>query len=322
MTTTKTEFDLDHPARSRTARKLAITVLAGGPSGERQISLQSGRAVADALESLGHTVHLEDIAPDNLAALARDVDCVFVALHGTFGEDGQIQRILERRGLCYCGSGPNACALAMNKAAAKAHFRAVGIPTPNWDVARPETLSQVMSRRPPPVVVKPVTEGSSLACHIVREAAQYQPALEQVVADYGEALVEEFIPGREITIGILGDSPLPAIEIRTPRDFYDYDAKYVDEDTEYVFDFDLPTDLLERVADMSVKAHRALGCRDFSRADWRIDPHLQPQLLEVNVIPGLTSHSLLPKAAARAHLTMPMLCQAIVHAAINRRGGE
>jgi D-alanine-D-alanine ligase len=301
-------------------KKLAITVLSGGPSGEREVSLESGRAVGEALESLGHDVHLSDIGPDNLSALARQVDCVFIALHGRFGEDGQVQRILERRGLTYCGSGPEACALAMNKDRAKARFAELGLPTPRYAVATAETIEEALGSWSLPVVVKPVLEGSSLNCHIVRDAGQFRPAVEQVVEGYGECLIEDYIPGREITVGILGESALAPLEIRTPREFYDYEAKYVDENTEYSFDVDLPSDLLERVAAMSLGAHRGLGCRDFSRVDWRVDPdRLEPYLLEVNVIPGLTSHSLVPKAAAHSGLSMPLLCQCLVDMAMKRR---
>ncbi len=319
MTTTKTDFGLSGCNTTDTREKLAITVLAGGPGGEREISLQSGEAVAGALRSLGHAVHCEDITPQNLTALARDVDCVFVALHGTFGEDGQVQRLLEGRGLRYTGSAPSTCMLAMNKAAAKGRLRDAGIPTPRWDVATAETMQDLMTRWRPPVVVKPVAEGSSLACHMVREASQFRPAIERVVAGYGEALIEEYISGLEITVGILGDRALDPIEIRTRREFYDYQAKYVDEDTEYLFDIDLAPNLLERLSALSLTAHRELGCRDFSRVDWRVDPDRgEAYVLEVNVIPGLTSHSLLPKAAARAGLSMPAMCQSIVDAAMSR----
>ncbi len=303
----------------KTDEKLALTVLAGGPSGERDISLQSGQAVADALKSRGHSVHLEDIGPNNLSALAREVDCVFVALHGKFGEDGAVQEILDQRGLSYCGSGPKACTLAMNKVAAKKRFLDLGLPTPRWALATKDTIEESLAAWSLPIVAKPVSEGSSLNCHIIREFEEFRLKVEQVIAEYGECLVEEYIPGMEIAVGILGETALPPVEIRTKRDFYDYQAKYVDEDTEYGFDIDLPTDLLERVVKMSVQAHNGVGCRDFSRVDWRIDTkRLKPYLLEINVIPGLTAHSLLPKAANQAGLGMAEMCQFIVDSAIKR----
>lgn len=323
MATTRTGFDVERVTRTPGQQKLAITVLCGGPSGEREVSLQSGQCVAEALESLGHKVYLEDISPENVGALARAVDCVFVALHGRFGEDGQVQEILERRGLAYCGSGPAACALAMDKAAAKEKFRSIDVPTPRYVVADSNNISEAVAAWSLPVVVKPVQEGSSLHCHIIRDFAQLRPAVEQVVRLYGSAMIEDYIPGREVTIGVLGEKVLPAIEIRTKREFYDYKAKYVDEDTQYLFDIPLPATLLEQMGRMSLEAHRALGCRDFSRMDWRVDDSQgKAYLLETNVIPGLTSHSLLPKAAARAGLAFPAMCQSIVDSAIRRRFGR
>lgn len=309
-------------------QKLAVTVLAGGPSNEREISLESGKAVAAALQTLGHDVIVADVGPNDFKGLAREVDCVFIALHGRFGEDGEIQKVLERRGLAYSGSGPDACAIAMNKYLSKKKFEELGLPTPRYAVATRCTASEAtelsireaMAAWSLPVVVKPVKEGSSLHCHIVREFEQFRPAIDSVLKIYGDCLVEEFIPGKEITVGILGDRVLPPIEIRTKRDFYNYQAKYQDDDTQYLFDIDLPSDLLGRIEAMSLKAHEGLGCRDFSRVDWRVDPETQEAyILEVNVIPGMTAHSLVPKAAAKAGLTMPELCQFIVDAAVKRK---
>jgi D-alanine-D-alanine ligase len=301
-------------------QKLAITVLAGGPGGERDVSLQSGKGVSEALRSLGHDVQTADIGPDNLAALAREVDCVFVALHGAFGEDGQVQEILQRRNLAYVGSGPEACALAMDKARAKAKFIELGIPTPRFAVAKADTIREAVGAWTLPVVVKPVREGSSLNCLIISEFAGFRPTVERIVEKYGDCLIEDYIPGKELTVGILGNQALPPIEIRTKRQFYDYTAKYVDDDTVYDFDIDLPQELLADVERMSLQAHQGLGCRDFSRVDWRIDDRDgKPYMLEVNVIPGLTSHSLLPKAAGKAGLSMPQMCQFLVELAMKRK---
>ncbi len=320
MATTKAKFDVSRMTRAMTKQKLAITVLSGGPSGEREVSLESGKAVAAALESQGHTVHVADVGPENLQALAREVDCVFIALHGTFGEDGQIQDILEQRGLAYTGSGPDACALAMNKPRAKQRFIDAGLPTPRFAVATPDSLRESLAAWSLPVVVKPCREGSSLFCRIVRDFEDFRPSVEQVIDRYGECLIEEYIPGREITVGVLGEEAMAPIEIRTKREFYDYDAKYVDEDTEYDFDIDLPQELLDHIVEMSLKAHQTLGCRDFSRVDWRVDDQtMKPYILEINVIPGLTSHSLVPKAAERAGLPMPLMCRFIVDEAIKRK---
>ncbi|HVP09830.1 MAG TPA: D-alanine--D-alanine ligase [Phycisphaerae bacterium] len=320
MKSTSVRFDATKVSRAPAMQKLAITVLAGGPGGEREVSLESGKGVSEALRSLGHEVHCEDIGPDNLGALARQVDCVFIALHGKFGEDGEVQAILERRGLPYIGSGPEACALAMDKARAKAKFAEMGIPTPRYAVAAPQNLREALAAWSLPLVVKPVREGSSLNCLIIEDVAQLRPAVQGLIQEYGDCLIEEYIPGKEITVGILGDMALPPIEIRTKRQFYDYTAKYVDNDTEYDFDIHLPEGLLVDVEAMSLRAHQGLGCRDFSRVDWRVDDRDgKPCLLEVNVIPGLTSHSLLPKAAARAGLAMPQMCQFLVDLAMKRK---
>ncbi|MEE8170077.1 MAG: D-alanine--D-alanine ligase [Phycisphaerae bacterium] len=302
------------------APKRRVTVLCGGPSREHNVSLQSGRAIGDALAERGHGVRLEDVAPNRLGALDHPADVVFVALHGAFGEDGQIQAILEKRGIAYTGSGPAASSLAIHKADAKRRLLEAGLPTPRFDVVGPAAVTTAAQDWPLPVVVKPVSEGSSICCHIVRTRAALTPALNEVTAAYGEALVEAFVPGLEITVGILEDKPLPPIQIRSRSTFYDYHAKYEAADTEYAFEIDLPASLLAELGDMSLAAHRALGCRDFSRVDWRVDPgSRQPFILEVNTIPGFTSHSLLPMAVERIGLPMPRLCERIVELAVSRK---
>lgn len=323
MTATKTSFGSLIGERPAVRRRLAITVLAGGPGGEREVSLESGRVVAEALRSLGHQVYLNDISPGQLAALARQVDCVFVALHGEFGEDGQVQQILEDRGLAYTGSSPETCRLAMDKAAAKERFVKAGVPTPRYAVATPATLAEAVACWSLPAVVKPIREGSSLHCRILRDAAGLRPAVETIIHRYGDCLIEEYIPGLELTVGILGEAALDPLEIRTSREFYDYQAKYIDDTTVYDFDINLPAELLGQVRETSIEAHRLLGCRGFSRVDWRVNPEtMQAYVLEVNVIPGLTNHSLLPKAAARIGLSMAGLCQFLINDGLKRRYGD
>jgi len=307
------------PVHPLAERALKITVLSGGPSSEREVSLKSGRAVADALVSIGHEVQLADIDPGHLDALDIPADVVFIALHGAFGEDGQVQRLLEQRALRYCGSGPEASALAMDKAAAKKRFVEAGVPTPRFEVATPQTVAQVLSRWSAPVALKPVDAGSSVDCVMAGEDATLRARLPELADRYGCCLVEQYVQGPELTVGVLGDEALPAIQIRTRRAFYDYQAKYEDEDTEYLFEIDLPVDVLERVRALSLAAHRALGCRDFSRVDWMVDARTHaPYVLEINAIPGFTSHSLLPKAAARVGLSFPALCQRIVEMTCRR----
>ncbi|HOB75425.1 MAG TPA: D-alanine--D-alanine ligase [Phycisphaerae bacterium] len=302
-----------------THKQLQITVLSGGPSAEREVSLKSGRAVAAALESLGHKVRIADIAPDSLEALAIPADLVFIALHGSFGEDGQLQQILERHGIRYTGSGPEASALAMDKVAAKYRFIEAEVPTPRFDVVEAGKIDEAMRNWSLPVVVKPIADGSSVDTTIVRDPAGLRDVLSRMTAKYGRCLVEQYIAGPELTVGVLRDEPLPPIQIRTRREFYNYEAKYLDEDTEYLFDIDLPAPTLRLVQDLSVKAGQALGCRDFCRVDWMVDAvTLQPYCLEINTIPGFTDHSLLPKAAAKAGIGFAMLCQRIVESALAR----
>lgn len=292
---------------------LAVTVLAGGPGPEREVSLESGAAVHAALSRLGHNALLRDISPNDLSALDEAADFVFIALHGEFGEDGSLQAELDRRGLRYTGCGAEASRLAMNKVAAKKRFEAAGVPTPRYAVVTGGFAVRELDTVGVPAVVKPVSSGSSVDTSIIRDTAALRGAAEQVARKYGEALVEQYIKGPELTVGVLGDVALPVCEIRTTREFYDYHAKYIDDSTQYLFDLDLPADLLKRVQDIGLAAHRSLGCRAFSRVDVMVDgATMRPFVLEVNTIPGMTSHSLLPKGAARIGLDFDQLCQRMI----------
>ncbi len=310
-------------AAPRAVESLAITVLAGGPSAERAVSLESGKAVHEALLRLGHEATLCDIGPDDLSALDRPTDFVFIALHGAFGEDGQVQAELDRRGLPYFGSGAAASRLAMDKAEAKRRFDCVGVPTPPFEVVDASGLEGLTTRFALPAVVKPVDSGSSVDTTIARTTEALLCDATALVEKYGRALVEWYIAGPELTVGVLGDTALPVCEIRADRDFYDYQAKYLDDNTSYVFDLDLPSALLQRVQRLSLTAHRTLGCRVLSRVDWMIDAKtLEPYVLEINTIPGFTSHSLVPKAAACVGLDFDQLCQRIVELSLAQvRGG-
>lgn len=292
---------------------LRMTVLAGGVGTEREVSLESGKAVLKAMARLGHQVTLSDITPGDLSALDRPVDFVFIALHGEFGEDGTVQRHLEARDLPYSGSDAKASRIAMDKVASKRLFESVNVPTPAYEVVTPNTLGSLTVRMAAPAVVKPIASGSSVDTSIARCSDQLHRAAAKVVNQYGAALVERYIRGPELTVGVLGDVALPVCEIRPSGDFYDYHAKYVANDTQYLFDLAWPSSLLERVQRLSVEAHRVLGCRSFSRVDWMVDESTgEPYALEVNTIPGFTSHSLLPKAASRIGLSFDDLCQRIV----------
>ncbi len=293
-------------------QKLRITVLCGGPSAEREVSLQSGQAIADALRRRGHEVFVSDIGPDQLGALDQPSDVIFPALHGTFGEDGTIQSIMEQRGLRFVGSGAFASAQAMDKVATKQLAATLDIPTPEFEVLE----RGQHPRLAPPLVVKPVDQGSSVATTIVRQGSELGPALEQVLRPFGRALLERFIEGDELTVGIVGRRALPPICIRPKRGFYDYEAKYLADDTEYLFDAGLPSAVLSRVSEMSRRLFDALGCRHLGRVDWMIDRETRPWLLEVNTLPGFTSHSLLPKAAAHAGVPFEELTDRLVRMAL------
>jgi D-alanine-D-alanine ligase len=293
-------------------RRLRITVLRGGPSAEREISLASGQAVADALRRRGHDVFVSDIGPENLAALDQPTDVVFPALHGTFGEDGVLQAILEQRGIRFVGSGSQACALAMDKVAAKQRVADLGIDTPAFEVVTKESLSGGGPQLAPPLVVKPVAEGSSVLTTIVRDTAALLPSIQAVVERYGRALLERFITGDEITVGMVGDRALPPICVRPQREFYDYQAKYQDDRTEYLFEAGHPEGLLAQAQQFSRRVFVELGCRHLARVDWMLGADGRLWFLEINTIPGFTSHSLVPKAAARLGVSFDELVEQLV----------
>lgn len=303
------------PAAER--RLLRITVLAGGPSAERAISLESGRAVADALRRRGHQVHVADIGPEQLDALDHPADVVFPALHGTFGEDGTVQHLLAARGLRFVGSDARASAIAIDKAATKARVAAAGIPTPRYEVWDASDLAAKSAPGLPlPVIVKPVDQGSSVGTTIVRDQVEFLPAVRLTTTTFGRALVEEFIVGRELTVGIIGDQALPPICVRPKRPFYDYEAKYLDDQTEYLFETGYEPALLEQAQALSRRAFGILGCRHLARVDWMIDADNRLWFLEINTIPGFTSHSLVPKAATRIGVAFDDLVERLVRMAL------
>lgn len=294
--------------RPQTGRQLHVTVLLGGPSAERAVSIQSGRAIIDGLRKRGHEVFESDIGPDNLVALDHAADVVFPALHGPFGEDGTLQSIMEQRKLRFVGSGSRASATAMDKVATKRIAAGAGALTPEFEVI---TSGQIPSFAPP-VVVKPIDQGSSVGTTIVRDSAALAHAVETVIQPYGRALVERFIPGDEITVGIVGEETLPPICIRPKREFYDYEAKYVAADTEYLFDAGYPQRVLDEARALSKRIFDELGCRHLARVDWMVDRDHRLWFLEVNTLPGFTSHSLVPKAAAHVGIPFDELVERLV----------
>ena len=308
--------------KSLLARTLVIGVLMGGASRERPVSLASGRAVARALKRLGHEVRPLDVRPGDVSAgLLDGLDVAFLALHGRWGEDGGIQGELDALGACYTGSGPEASRLAMDKVVAKDRFSAAGIPTPAFRVAAPgdvDMLAEAMDKLGPILFVKPVADGSSIGVSRTQSMAALRRGAEKVWKGGDPALVERCIVGREFTVGILGERALPLVEIRTPGGWYNYHAKYRSDRTQYILDHGLALKVEDRMVEVAIGAHGALGCRDLSRVDVMLPDEGEPQVLEVNTIPGFTGHSLLPKAAARAGLSFGHLCERIAALAMRR----
>jgi D-alanine-D-alanine ligase len=291
-----------------------VAVLYGGISVERDVSLVSGRQVIAALREGGFDVTPIEVGADLravLAALDPAPDVVFNALHGRFGEDGAIQGVLDWLGVPYTHSGVRASALAMDKAAAKALFAAAGLPVAAGRVIDIADLDSA-DPLPRPYVVKPLNEGSSVGVSIIRDGDNRRAAVVEGWHYGPQAIVEEYIPGRELTVGVLGDRALAVTEIAPKHGFYDYESKYADGGSRHVVPAQLHPTTTARALDMAVAAHRALGCRGASRADFRYDDTQGTPgrlvLLEVNTQPGLTPTSLLPEQAAHLGMSFGRLC--------------
>lgn len=298
-----------------------VGILAGGPSNEREISLRSGRAVYNALIAqkidatffdVRHNIH------DIIKSGAMDV--AFIALHGRFGEDGTVQKILEDAHIPYTGSGVEASRLSLDKVASKHIFEKNGIPVPKYIICeKGEVDIDSIFRLGLPLVVKPQFEGSSIGLAIVKERAALGPALDKAFV-YGEkVLAEEFIEGRELTVGILDDEPLAVIEIVTKDHVYDYTAKYNAPETRYLVPAPIGKAAFEKAQALAKRAHDLLGCAFFSRVDMMMDKNDDIFVLEVNTIPGMTERSLLPKAAQVKGLNFNQLCVKIIESALRKK---
>jgi len=299
------------------SRKLNITVMLGGPSAEREVSLRSGAAVAKALRSLGHTIH--ELDPRNDAwALPAGTDVVFLALHGTYGEDGTVQRRLDELGALYTGCDAEASRIAFDKVLTKQRCLEAGVPT-----ARHLVVNAGKTPWPrdwaPPLVVKPVRQGSSVGLQFVERATDWPAALAEALKFDSEVLVEEKIIGRETTVAILGGKPLPVVEVRPRTGSYDYQNKYTAGRTEYFCPADFDAAMTKRIQAAAAGAFRAIGGRDYARVDVMVGAQGGPVVLEVNTLPGMTETSLLPKAAAAAGLDYAQLCQRMVELALKRK---
>lgn len=294
-----------------------VAVLLGGRSAEREVSLRSGNMVLNALKRKSVDAHAFDPKELGLEQLIEQkFDRVFIALHGRFGEDGTVQGALEYLGLPYTGSGVMASAIAMDKWRTKLLWHAAGVSTPAYEVLNRESdFMAVAERLGLPLMVKPAREGSSIGMSKVSSIEKVQAAYE-VAAQYDDVIIgERFIQGVEVTAAILNGEALPLIRLETPRTFYDYEAKYFADDTRYICPSGLPVEQERRIQQEALKAFKLIGCSGWGRVDVMIDSAGQPYLLEVNTIPGMTDHSLVPMAARARGIEFDELCVRILESA-------
>ena len=300
-----------------------IAVLMGGPGSEREVSLATGRGVSKALRSLGAEVVEVDVSAEDFQLL-DDVELAFITIHGTFGEDGRLQRILERRGIAYTGEGVIGSETAFDKIRSKQKFQEHGVSTPPWEVIHPGQHPTL----PLPIVVKPPREGSTVGVVIVRSESEIKSAIAEA-AKYGrELLIEKFVLGRELTIGILGDKALAILEIIPKGGFYDFHNKYpflnpqAGGGAEHVCPAKIDPAKTREIQDLALRAFRAAGLQVYGRVDAILSEDGQPFILEINTIPGMTEASLLPEAAAAAGIGYPDLCARIIALSRTRTEGS
>jgi D-alanine-D-alanine ligase len=296
--------------------RLTIAVLLGGPSAEREVSLKTGAAVAQALRSLGHTVHEVDPQHGELA-IPPGTEVAFLALHGTYGEDGTVQRQLEKLELPYTGCGPEASRIAFDKVLTKQRCLDAGVPTPRYTVLNAADAPWPAGWQPP-VVLKPVRQGSSVGLQFVERIPDWGRALAEAIRYDSEVVMEERIIGRETTVAILDGKALPVVEIRPKHGAYDYQNKYTAGRTEYFCPAPYDAAVTQRIQAAALGAFGAVAGRDYARVDVMVDASGAPFVLEVNTLPGMTETSLLPKAAAAAGLSYNDLCQSMLELALRR----
>src|SRR5437870_747869 len=290
-----------------------IAVLTGGPGSEREVSLATARGVTKALRSLGAEVVDIDVRDENFQ-LPQDVDLAFLTIHGTFGEDGRLQKILEDRGVHYTGDGVEESRLTFDKIRSKEKFRAHGVRTPQWEVMQPGQRPTIAL----PIVVKPPREGSTVGVVIVKNASELEAAMAEAAKYDRELLIEKFVPGRELTIGILGDQALPVLEIIPKGGFYDFATKYPflnpqsGASAEHVCPAKIDSAKTKEIQELALRAFRALGLQVYARVDVILSETGEPFVLEANTIPGMTEASLLPEAAAAAGISYVDLCARII----------
>ena len=302
--------------KDQSLKKKRVGVLMGGLSREREISLKTGKAILKALTEKGYAAHPIDVGPDIAETLIKEkIECAFLALHGRFGEDGTIQGMLELMRIPYTGSGVLASALALHKIMAKKFFLCEKIPTPLFEVFHREEIEKESPRTisfPLPQVVKPAREGSTIGVSIVRTEEERILALREAAKYDEEILVEEFVKGKEITVGILEDIPLPIIEIVPKSGFYDYHSKYTKGETQYIIPARIPREKYLYAQEISRRAFQVLGCSGCARVDLMTDEDGDPFVIDVNTMPGMTETSLLPQAASYAGIGFEELVERIL----------
>ncbi|MDB6149112.1 MAG: D-alanine--D-alanine ligase [Chthoniobacter sp.] len=295
-----------------------IAVLMGGPGSERKVSLASGAGVANALRQIGADVTEVDVTGPEFV-VPPDTEIAFNVIHGTFGEDGQLQRLLESRGVAYTGEGVRGSELAIDKIATKHRLVEHGVPTAPFEILR-DGAAPTLSL---PFVIKAPREGSSVGIYILHEASEVAEKVQEAAKFGSELMVEKYVEGRELTVGVVGDQALPIIEIRAKKGFYDFDNKYPflnpnAPGADHFCPAPLDADLAKRIQEMALAAHRALGLEVYSRVDLLLTAQDEPFVLEVNTIPGMTPSSLLPEAAAAVGISYPELCRRIVELSLQR----
>lgn len=311
---------------------MRIAVVLGGDSSEREVSLSSGRRVAAALRERGHTVVEVDPKPDPFAILeaARAADVAWLALHGGAGEDGTIQALLDLAGIRYTGSGHLASAIAMDKDLSKILFRAAGVPTADWWMARrdepeqwadPDYAARAVTALGLPLIVKPSKQGSTVGLSLVKAPQSLAPAVTEAFRHDDEVMLEAYVPGRELTVGVLGDLVLPVGEIIPKHEIYDYECKYTAGMAEELFPAPLPEPVRDEAQRLALAAYRALKLRGCARIDFRLRPDGALFCLEANTLPGMTATSLVPQAALAAGIGFPELCERIALDAVRPSGG-
>jgi len=314
--------------KKRIERLGRIGVLMGGSSSESKISLKSGHAIYEALKNYGCQVKdlvLTSQNEDELFGLIEknDIEIVFLALHGRFGEDGSVQALLEKMGVVYTGSGIEASQRAINKAVSQEIFQKNQITVPSFIVLRKDCVKEIEKfineRQKFPVVVKPTCEGSSIGVSLVTQKSDLASAIEHAFQFDPEIIIEDYISGRELTVGILGQQALPVIEIRAKNKFFDFSAKYESGTTEYIVPAPIPESVSRKVQESGLRAYQSLGCRDLSRVDIMLSEEQIPYVLEINTIPGFTATSLLPKAARAVGIDFSELCLKILELAYGRK---